>query len=129
MISRIALAMFVSLSLFAPSQATAQTNCEARGTVPLRADVRSALCVLATRVTGGLDGGRTGMGIWLNPEAARIVAREDIQAEEIVRGFLALWRDMNPDGVRVEVYTASGIHLATVSIGFTGRINVRWRRR
>lgn len=128
LIPRLALAMSLALVAFAPSPATAQTTCEARGAVPLRADIREALCVLASRVTGGLHGGNTGMGIWLVPEAANIVAREDLQAEEIVRGFLALWRDMNPDGVRVEVYTQSGIHLATASIGFTGRVNVRWRR-
>ena len=108
----------------APAAPSSEQSCEARGTVRISARYLSDFCAVAVRVTGGLHGGNTAMGIWLKPYSATVVSSRSSEAARIVTGFWRAWRNMNSRGVRVEVYGGS-THLATVR--GVGSPNVIWR--
>lgn len=108
----------------APSTPAPQPSCEVPGDVRISSRYLSDFCEIAVRVTGGLHGGNTAMGVWLRPYSATVISSRSFEAAQIVTGFWRAWRNMNPRGVRVEVYGGS-IHIATVR--GVGSPNVIWR--
>ena len=103
-----------------PSDAT----CEVPGEVRISSRYLSDFCEIAVRVTGGLHGSNTAMGVWLKPYSAVFLSTRSLEAAQIVTGFWRAWRNMNRRGVRVEVYGGT-IHIATVR--GVGSPNVIWR--
>ena len=108
----------------APAAPAAQQSCEVPGEVRISSRYLSDFCEIAVRVTGGLHGSNTAMGVWLKPHSATVISTRSFEAAQIATGFWRAWRNMNPRGVRVEVYGGS-IHIATVR--GVGSPNVIWR--